>query len=133
MDVSADLVELGRTPMAVVCAGAKSILDIPRTLEVLETQGVAVVGLGCDEFPAFFTRSSGCAAPTRAEGAREIAQAIDAAEALRLESGMLVGVPIPAEAEAEAAQVQGAIDTALAEVEERRISGRDVTPYLLKR
>ncbi|KAL1519298.1 hypothetical protein AB1Y20_022825 [Prymnesium parvum] len=133
MDVSADLVELGRTPMTVVCAGAKSILDIPRTLEVLETQGVAVIALGADEFPAFFTRSSGVAAPCRLETPLQVARAAAASEALQLQSALLVGAPIPAEAEAEAAAVQQAIEAALDEVAAQGVGGREVTPYLLRR
>jgi pseudouridine-5'-phosphate glycosidase len=118
MDVSADLVELGRTPVLVVSAGIKSILDIPRTLEYLETQGVAVLALGTDEFPAFFTRSSGCAAPMVASGCAEAAAVCHTQlDRLRLQSGLLVGVPIPAEAEAEAEVVQLAIQQALADAE----------------
>ena len=106
-DVSADLSELGRTPVAVVCAGAKSILDIPRTLEVLETQGVAVAALGSDEFPAFYTRSSGVRAPGRLEGPADAAGAIVASARLGL-AGMVIGVPIPAEHAAEGAAVEAA-------------------------
>jgi pseudouridine-5'-phosphate glycosidase len=107
-DVSADLSELGRTPVAVVCAGAKSILDIPRTLEVLETQGVAVAALGVDEFPAFYTRASGQRAPWRVDSAAEAAAAIAAAAALRLGSGMIIAVPIPEAHAAEGAAVEAA-------------------------
>jgi pseudouridine-5'-phosphate glycosidase len=95
MDISADLTELGRTPVAVVCAGVKSILDIPKTLEVLETQGVSVVALGTNEFPAFFTPHSGCEAPLRVNSPSECAQMIDAAQRLRLDNGMVIAVPIP--------------------------------------
>ena len=133
MDVSADLVELGRTPVLVVSAGVKSILDIPRTLEYLETQGVAVLALGADEFPAFFSRTSGCAAPLRVDSAAEAAAVAAAQRRLGLASGMLVGVPIPEAAEAEGARVQGAIDAALAEADGAGVRGRDVTPFLLKR
>lgn len=96
MDVSADLTELGRTPVAVVCAGVKSILDIPKTLEYLETQGVAVAALGTSEFPAFFTPHSGSAAPLRVETPRACAEMIAASQRLRLDSGMVIAVPIPA-------------------------------------
>ena len=133
MDVSADLCELGRTPVCVVCAGAKSILDIPRTLEFLETQGVAVLALGVDEFPAFFTRSSGCKAPIRIETPEEAATVAQMSEALGLRSGMLVGVPIPEEAEAEASVVQAAIAQALDEADAQAIGGQKITPFLLKR
>lgn len=133
LDVSADLCELGRTPVAVVSAGIKSILDIPRTLEYLETQGVAVLALDTDEFPAFFTRSSGCRAPSRVDGVGEAARVIAASQRLGLGSGMLIGVPIPTETEAEASLVQGAIAQALGEADARGIGGRDVTPFLLAR
>ena len=134
MDVSADLVELGRTPVLVVSAGIKSILDIPRTLEYLETQGVAVLALGTEEFPAFFTRSSGCAAPMVAADAADVAAVCHTQlDRLRLQSGLLVGVPIPAEAEAEAEVVQLAIQQALADAEAAGVGGRDTTPYLLRR
>ena len=133
LDISADLCELGRTPVCVVCAGAKSILDIPRTLEFLETQGVAVLALGTDEFPAFFTRRSGCPAPTRVETAHEAAAVVHASSILGLKSGLLVAVPIPESAEAEAGKVQGAIEQALAEADAAGVAGRDTTPFLLKR
>ena len=133
LDVSADLTELGRTPVAVICAGAKSVLDIPRTLEYLETQGVCVAGYGVDEFPAFFTRHSGCKAPTRFDTPRQIAAAIHAARQLELENGMVIGVPIPAEHAAAGAEVESAIETALREADDSGIKGNDVTPFLLKR
>jgi pseudouridine-5'-phosphate glycosidase/pseudouridine kinase len=133
LDISADLCELGRTPVCVVCAGAKSILDIPRTLEFLETQGVAVLALGTDDFPAFFTRRSGCPAPTRVETAHEAAAVVHASSTLGLSSGTLVAVPIPESAEAEAGKVQGAIEQALAEAGAAGVAGRDTTPFLLKR
>jgi pseudouridine-5'-phosphate glycosidase/pseudouridine kinase len=119
--------------VCVVCAGAKSILDIPRTLEFLETQGVAVLALGTDEFPAFFTRRSGCPAPTRVETAHEAAAVVHASSTLGLSSGTLVAVPIPESAEAEAGKVQGAIEQALAEAGAAGVAGRDTTPFLLKR
>jgi pseudouridine-5'-phosphate glycosidase len=133
MDISADLCELGRTPVCVVSAGAKSILDIPRTLEYLETQGVAVVAMGVDDFPAFYTRQSGCQAPLRVETPEEAAAIMNANEQLQLHSGMLLGVPIPEADEAEAGAVQAAIDQALAEADAQSVAGRDITPFLLKR
>jgi pseudouridine-5'-phosphate glycosidase len=133
MDVSADLMELGRTPVAVVCAGAKSILDIPRTLEVLETNGVTVCAYGVDEFPAFFTRSSGCEAPARVDTPLEAAKVIDAGLRLNLNSGSVFAVPIPLEHEALGASIESATARALRETEERGVAGRDVTPYVLKR
>jgi pseudouridylate synthase len=94
-DVSADLSELGRTPVTVVCSGAKSILDLPLTLEVLETNGVPVIGYGTDELPAFFTRSSGLPVDVRMDTAEEVAAAIWARRRLGLQSGLLVTVPVP--------------------------------------
>ena len=133
MDVSADLIELGRTNVAVICAGVKSILDIPRTLEVLETHGATVCAYGADEFPAFFTRKSGCAAPARVNAPLEAARVIDASLRLRLTSGSVFAVPIPSEHEALGETIERATSQALKEIEERGVIGRDVTPYVLKR
>lgn len=133
MDVSADLTELGRTPMAVVCAGAKSVLDIPRTMEYLETQGVCVATYGSDEFPAFFTRSSGCSSPHRVDDPQECARMIEANRLLELQNGLLFAVPIPEDQMGDAVTVQSAIDHALVEVDEKGIIGKDVTPFLLER
>ncbi|KAI8464651.1 MAG: pseudouridine-5'-phosphate glycosidase [Monoraphidium minutum] len=133
MDVSADLTELARTPVAVICAGAKSVLDIPRTLEFLETRGVPVAAYGVDELPAFFTRASGCAAPCRVDTPAEAAAMIKASLDLRLGCGMVLAVPIPREHEAEGAAVEGAIAEALAEAGARGIKGAAVTPFLLER
>ena len=99
MDISADLFELGRTPVAVVCAGVKSILDIPRTLEVLESQGVPVIGYQCDEFPAFFTNHSSIASPIRLNHTQDIARLIHAQRQLQLTNGLVVGVPNPSPAD----------------------------------
>lgn len=131
-DVSADLTELGRTRVAVVCAGAKSILDVPKTLEYLETQGVPVVAYGTDEFPAFFTRSSGVRAPARADTPEECADMLVAMERMGMESGALFAVPVPRDAEADAAPVEAATAAAVAEAERRRVSGADTTPFILK-
>eukprot|EP00897_Mesotaenium_endlicherianum_P009793 jgi/Mesen1/8842/ME000053S08247 len=133
MDVSSDLTELGRTPVAVVCAGAKSILDIPRTLEYLETQGVTVVAYGCDEFPAFFTRHSGCHAPCRLDTPEACAALLEANGRLELRSGVVIGVPIPNEHVAAAALVESAIASALQEARQQQIAGSRITPFLLKR
>ncbi|KAK9831350.1 hypothetical protein WJX81_004644 [Elliptochloris bilobata] len=135
MDVSADLIELSRTPVAVVCAGAKTVLDIPRTLEVLETQGVCVAAYGADEFPAFFARSSGCRAPARVDSPAQAAALARAAWSLGPTGfcGVLIGVPIPAEHEAQGAAIERAIKAALGEAESSGVSGSDVTPFLLKR
>ena len=133
MDVSADLTELGRTPVTVISAGAKSVLDIPRTLEYLETQGVCVAAFGVDDFPAFFSRHSGCKAPTRFDTSAQVAGAIHAAEKMQLGSGMVLGVPIPQQYAAAGAEVEKAIETALSEAEKKGVQGNDVTPFLLKR
>ncbi|KAG0607910.1 hypothetical protein M758_8G064100 [Ceratodon purpureus] len=133
MDVSSDLTELGRTAVTVVCAGVKSILDIPRTLEYLETQGVTVVGYGTDEFPAFFTPRSGCKAPSRVDTPEECAAITAANLSMGLQSGILVCVPIPAHNAAAAEPVEAAIQTSLNELKEKNISGAAVTPYVLKR
>lgn len=132
-DVSADLLELGRTPVTVVCAGAKAILDLPLTLEVLETQGVAVIGYGTDEFPAFYTRSSGLPIDVRCDTPEEVAAIVRAREDLNLPGGILVAVPIPSGDELPTAEAEGAIATALAESEAQGIKGKAVTPFLLAR
>lgn len=133
MDVSADLKELGRTPVAVICAGIKSILDIPRTLEVLESEGVPVLTLCSDELPAFFTRHSLCKSPDRVESAAQAAGAIAAQERLGLGCGVLIAVPIPEDAEADAEPVQRAIEQALEEAENGAVGGAATTPFLLQR
>ncbi|GAB4823379.1 hypothetical protein N2152v2_010425 [Parachlorella kessleri] len=133
LDISADLTELGRTPVAVVCAGVKSILDIPRTLEYLETQGVCVAALGSDEFPAFFTPASGCRAPARVDSPAQAAAMAHAARRLGLEGGMVLGVPIPAHQAAAGAEVESAIQQALSESDAQGITGNDITPFLLQR
>jgi pseudouridine-5'-phosphate glycosidase len=130
-DVSADLTELGRTPVVVVCAGAKAILDLPLTLEVLETRGVPVIGYGTDQFPAFYTRSSGLPVDVRCDTPQAVAAIARARDALGLPGGMLVAVPVPAEAELPAADAERAIARALAEA--RGIQGKAVTPFLLDR
>jgi pseudouridine-5'-phosphate glycosidase len=129
MDISSDLTELGQTPVVVVSAGIKSILDIQRTIEVLETNGVPAVGWQTDEFPAFFSPSSGIPCPSRADTAEVIADAYWAARKLNMVQGMLVAVPNNDPA---GANVETAIQAALAQAEELKISGRDVTPYVLK-
>jgi len=132
-DVSADLQELGRTPVAVVCAGAKAILDLPKTLEVLETLGVPVIGYRCDELPAFYSRTSGLSVPLRRDSATEIARVMAAKWGLHLGGGLVVANPIPAEAEIPAAAIAGHIETALGEAAARGIQGKAVTPFLLAR
>jgi pseudouridine-5'-phosphate glycosidase len=124
---------LGRTPVTVVCAGAKAILDLPLTLEVLETQGVPVIGYQTHEFPAFYSRQSGLAVDVRVETPQEIADIINAREQLGLRGGTLVVVPVPAEDEWPAEEAQVVIDQALRDAEAERISGKAITPYLLQR
>ncbi|CAI0541427.1 unnamed protein product [Linum tenue] len=133
MDVSSDLTELGKTPVAVVSAGVKSILDIPKTLEYLETQGVCVVGYKTDEFPAFFTDTSGCKAPCRLDTPEECARLIDATTKLKLGNGVLIAVPIPKEQSASGSKIESAIQKALKEAREKNIIGSAETPFLLAR
>ncbi|KAH3756877.1 pseudouridine-metabolizing bifunctional protein C1861.05 [Pelomyxa schiedti] len=133
MDVSADLTELGRTKICVVSAGVKSILDIPRTLEYLETQGVTVIGYRTDTFPAFFTPKSNSVVPLRLDTPEQCANVILANELLDLQSGILVAVPIPEEEAPEGDMVESVIEAVLNEAKEQGITGRDITPFVLKR
>ncbi|GAB4376233.1 MAG: hypothetical protein Kow00114_39840 [Kiloniellaceae bacterium] len=132
-DVSADLQELGRTPVAVVSAGAKAILDLPKTLEVLETLGVPVIGYQTDDLPAFYSRTSGLKAPLRCDSAAEIAAVMAAKWELDLGGGLVIANPIPAEHEIPAEAIAGHIETALAEAAAQGIAGKAVTPFLLAR
>ena len=132
-DVSADLRELSLTPVAVVAAGAKAILDIPKTLEVLETYGVPVITVGQDEFPAFWSRSSGIPSPLRMDLPSDIACAIAARRSMGLGGGHLIANPIPADAEIAAADLQPIIARSMREAEERRVAAKAVTPFLLQR
>lgn len=132
-DISADLPELSRSPVVVVCAGAKSILDLPATLEVLETQGVPVIGYGTDEFPAFYSTESGLPVNVRVDGPEEVAQIARAQWDMGLQNAILVVQPPPVEAALPAADINRLIDQALAEAEEKKISGSAVTPFLLDR
>ncbi|HRW48968.1 MAG TPA: pseudouridine-5'-phosphate glycosidase [Caldilinea sp.] len=132
-DISADLQELAQTPVIVVCAGAKAILDLPATLEYLETHGVTVVGYGTDEFPAFYSRTSGLPVDVRCDTPQEVADLWLAKQALGLPGGLLVAVPIPAEAEIPAAEIEPAIAQAVAEAAERGLRSAEVTPFLLSR
>ncbi|MSU24526.1 MAG: pseudouridine-5'-phosphate glycosidase [Opitutus sp.] len=132
-DVSADLLELGRTPVAVVCSGAKSILDLPLTLEVLETQGVPVIGLGTDTLPAFYARSSGLPVDVRVDSTAEAAKIIAAAVRLHAQHGLLVTVPVPAKDALPTASMEDAIRRATTEAAEKDIHGKAVTPFLLTR
>lgn len=132
-DVSADLAELGRTPVTVVSSGAKSILDLPATREVLETQGVPVVGYGVDEMPAFFARSSGLAVDVRLDTPEAVARLIQAHQQMALSSAILVTVPVPAEAACDPDEVEQAIIQATAEADAQGIQGPASTPWLLQR
>jgi pseudouridine-5'-phosphate glycosidase len=133
MDISADLDELARTPVAVVCAGAKAILDLPRTLEYLETRGVPVVGYRTDRFPAFWSRSSDLPVPIRVDTPEALAAMIQAQAALGLGGGVLVANPVPMADEIPATEMQGYIARAIADAQARGITGKSVTPFLLSR
>ncbi len=132
-DISADLQELAQTRVTVVCAGAKAILDVPKTLEVLETLGVPVIAVGQDEFPAFWSRSSGLTAPLRLDTAREIAAAHLLRARLHQPGGQLVANPIPREAEIPREVIVPAIEVALADAARACIAAKAVTPFLLAR
>ncbi|MDQ3688113.1 MAG: pseudouridine-5'-phosphate glycosidase [Acidobacteriota bacterium] len=132
-DVSADLPELARTPMTVVCSGAKIVLDLAATREWLETCGVTVIGYGCSEMPAFYTRRSGLPTDVRADSAHEVAMLARARNELGLEGAILVTVPVPTEAELAADVIEAALDEALDDAKRLKIGGRDVTPFLLAR
>lgn len=132
-DISADLTELGRTNVAVVCAGVKSILDIGLTLEALETLGVPVLVHGSDEFPSFYSRRSGHPAPLRVDAPAEVAAIMRAKWSLGIEGGLVVAHPIPQDDEIPADRIAGIIDRALADMDARGIRGKDATPYLLGR
>ncbi|MBW4829087.1 MAG: pseudouridine-5'-phosphate glycosidase [Clostridiaceae bacterium] len=131
-DISADLQELAKTNVAVVCAGAKSILDIGLTLEYLETFGVPVVGFKTDEFPAFFTRKSGFGVDYNVDSEEELAKAIKTKWDLGLDGGIVVANPIPEEYEMDADIINRAISEALNEAEKKEIKGKKVTPFLLE-
>ena len=133
MDVSADLQELKQTPVAVVCAGAKQILDIGRTLEYLETMGVPVLGNNTSDFPAFYCRKSGFGVDYAAKDETEIASIIKMKWDLGLEGGVLIGNPIPEEYALDYDYMEGVINTALAEADEKGVRGKDITPFLLAR
>jgi pseudouridine-5'-phosphate glycosidase len=131
MDISADLQELARTSVAVVCAGAKSILDLGLTLEYLETHGVPVIGYQTDEFPAFYTRSSGFGVDCRLDSPNEIAKVLKTKWLAGLSGGAIVANPIPTEHEPLAAPIQAATEQALADMQRLGITGKEVSPFLL--
>ena len=130
-DVSADLPELARTPVAVVCAGAKSILDLPRTLEWLETGGVPVLGWRTDEFPAFFSPSSGLPVSQRVESAEMAARVIRAHWGLELNSGVLLAAPVPAESGIPNSELETVMEAAERAARAAGVRGKQLTPYLL--
>jgi pseudouridylate synthase len=130
-DVSADLPELARTPIVVVCSGAKIVLDLPATREWLETHGVTVVGYECDEMPAFYSRSSGLTVDARVDSAEEAADIFRAQRELQMSSALLVTVPVPEKFEVPTEQLTGVLDSALAAAEQEGIGGRELTPFLL--
>ena len=131
MDISADLEELAQTPVMVVCAGAKSILDLGLTLEYLETKGVPVIGYGTEELPAFYTRQSGFGVDYRVDSPEELAAMFRAQRDLDYKGGMLVTNPIPEQYSMDKAVIDAAIDRALKEAEAAGVKGKEVTPFLL--
>lgn len=133
MDISADLEELAGTPVMVVCAGAKSILDLGLTLEYLETKGVPVIGYGTDELPAFYTRSSGFGVDYRVDTPEQLAAMFKVQQELGMKGGMLVTNPIPEQYAMDKAVIDAAIEQAVAESKEQGIHGKETTPFLLAR
>jgi pseudouridine-5'-phosphate glycosidase len=132
-DVSADLPELARTPMIVVCSGAKIVLDLPATREWLETHGVTLLGYGVEEMPAFYSRSSGLAVDARADSPAEVARIASAQRALKTEGAIVVTVPVPEKREVPAELLQTVLSGALEDAARLGIKGRELTPYLLTR
>jgi pseudouridylate synthase len=133
LDISADLYELARARVAVVCSGAKAVLDIGRTLEVLESLGVSLVGYQTDRFPSFYCRDSGFSLPARVDSARQAAQIFMAKSGLDLEGGLLVANPVPEPDALDWAEVDGYIRKAIIEADAKEITGQALTPFLLKR
>ncbi len=133
MDVSADLEELARTPVAVICAGAKAILDLPKTLEYLETRGVPVIGFGAEEFPAFYCRSSGLYLDHRCDTPESVAAIIDAQMSMPGAGGLVVANPVPEADALDRTEMDAAIAEAIGEAEAQAVGGKDVTPFLLAR
>src|ERR1700752_2525082 len=130
-DISADLPELARTPIIVVCSGAKIVLDLPATREWLETHAVTVVGYQCDEMPAFYSRASGLPVDVRADSCADSVRLFEAQKTLGIRSALLVCVPVPSEFEVPSETLQATLNEALAEAERKAISGRELTPFLL--
>jgi len=132
-DVSADLPELARTPMIVVCSGAKIVLDLPATREWLETYGITVVGYGCDEMPAFYSRQSGLPVDVRCDSPEAVVRLFRTQSELDVAGALLVTGPVPAAAEIPEGVLKRILDQSLRDAEESHISGRDLTPFLLAR
>ncbi len=132
-DVSADLIELAQTNVAVVSAGAKAILDLPKTLEYLETFGVPVIGFKTEEFPAFYTRSSGLKLSLQLNSAKEMASFLHAKWNMNLNGGAIIANPIPKEFELSSSEIEAAIQQAVLEAQAKGITGKETTPFLLKR
>ena len=130
-DVSADLTELAHAPMIVVCSGAKIVLDLPATREWLETNSITVVGYGCDEMPAFYSQTSGLPTDVRCDTPEEVAHLFATQRHLEVQSALLVTVPVPSEAEVEQSFLNTVLEDALGQAERNKISGRDLTPFLL--
>ena len=130
-DVSADLPELARTPMIVVCSGAKIVLDLPATREWLETHAVTILGYQCDELPAFYSQRGGLPIDARADTPEEVADVFQAQRALDIESALLVTVPVPAKSEVPAEELQQVLTTALEDAEWKGVTGSALTPFLL--
>ena len=132
-DISADLPVLATTPIVIVCSGAKIVLDLPATREWLETYGVTVIGYGCDEMPAFYSRRSGLPVDVRVDSPEDVAEIFRTQQALGIERALLVTVPVPEEFEVSAEQLEAALNEALEEAERDNVSGRELTPFLLSR
>jgi pseudouridylate synthase len=130
-DISADLPELAQTPITVVCSGAKIVLDLTRTREWLETNGITVLGWQCDEMPAFYSRSSGLAVDERVENAAEAAAVAQARDALELKNSILVTVPVPAEFELDRDTIETILAEALKHADQQGVNGKEITPFLL--
>ena len=132
-DISGDLPALADTSIVVVCSGAKIVLDLPATREWLETAGITVLGFGCDELPAFYSRRSGLPVDARVDSPEEVAEVFRAQQSLGIQRALLVTVPVPEEFEVPPANLNRALDAALAEAEQQNIGGRELTPFLLSR
>jgi len=132
-DVSADLPELARTPMIVVCSGAKIVLDLPATREWLETNSVTVVGYQCDEMPAFYSRTSGLPVDLRCDSPAEVVKIFRTQSDLDLQTALLVTVPVPSQVEVDASILKRVLDESLTQAQREKVTGRDLTPFLLSR